>query len=68
MYVPYCSSDLYIGTRDVSADRGYYFHGKYIVMAIIEDLIQNTWITEAEEVNNTLFTQLLISIENNKNM
>jgi len=38
VYVPYCSSDLYIGTRDVSADRGYYFHGKYIVKAIAEDI------------------------------
>ena len=31
VYVPYCSSDLYVGTRDASAIRGYYFHGKYIV-------------------------------------
>ena len=31
MYVPYCSSDLYIGTRDDSDVSGYYFHGKYIV-------------------------------------
>ena len=54
-YVPYCSSDWYTGTRNASIlTDGFVFHGKYIVMAIIEDLIQNTWITEAEEVNNTL--------------
>ena len=26
------------------------FHGKYIVKAVLDDLMQNTWITEAEEV------------------
>ena len=26
------------------------FHGHYIVKAVLDDLIQNTWITEAEEV------------------
>ena len=29
--MPYCSSDLYVGTRDDSDVSGYYFHGKYIV-------------------------------------
>ena len=53
-YVPYCSSDWYTGTRNASdLTEGFVFHGKYIVMAIIEDLLQNTWITEAEEVNMT---------------
>ena len=32
VYVPYCSSDLYVGTRDPSDEiRGFSFHGKYIV-------------------------------------
>ena len=35
VYVPYCSSDLYVGTRNPSDDiRGYNFHGKYIVKVI----------------------------------
>ena len=29
--MPYCSSALYVGTRDASDINGYYFHGKYIV-------------------------------------
>ena len=50
-YVPYCSSDVYTGTRNASAGTGnLIFHGKYIVKAIIQDLIDNTWVTEAEEV------------------
>lgn len=50
-YVPYCSSDWYTGTRNASVlTDGFVFHGKHIVRAIIDDLIQNTWVTEAEEV------------------
>ena len=49
--MPYCSSDVYTGTRNASAATGnLFFHGKYIVKAIIKDLMENTWITEAEEV------------------
>ena len=60
-YVPYCSSDWYTGTRNASAlTEGFVFHGKYIVMAIIEDLIQNTWITEAEEVLMIILTSASI--------
>merc|ERR1711971_308636 len=39
VYVPYCSSDLYVGTRDASDVSGYYFHGKYIAKAIAEDIV-----------------------------
>ena len=50
-YVPYCSSDVYTGTRMKSDDtNGLYFYGHYIIRAILDDLIQNTWISEAEEV------------------
>ena len=50
-YVPYCSSDCYTGTRNSSLIfDGMAFHGKYIVTAVLDDLIKNTWITEAEEV------------------
>ena len=50
-YVPYCSSDVYTGTRMKSDDtNGLYFYGHYIVRAILDDLIQKTWISEAEEV------------------
>ena len=51
-YVPYCSSDVYTGTKyRTEGDQGFYFHGHYIVNAILDDLIENTWITEAEEVS-----------------
>ena len=54
--VPYCSSDVYTGTRNKSdASEGFYFHGHYIIEAIIDDLMQNTWITDAEQVE-LLFT------------
>ena len=50
-YVPYCSSDCYTGTRDPSViTDNLTFHGKYIVKAVLDDLMQNTWITQAEEV------------------
>ena len=50
-YVPYCSSDCYTGTRDSSViTDNLTFHGKYIVKAVLDDLMQNTWITQAEEV------------------
>merc|ERR1712012_234855 len=50
-YVPYCSSDCYTGRKNASwVTDNYIFHGHYIVEAIIDDLIKNTWITEAEEV------------------
>ena len=50
-FVPYCSSDCYTGTKNSSlVTDGLTFHGKYIFNAILDDLIENTWITEAEEV------------------
>ena len=52
-YVPYCSSDVYTGTKyRTEGDEGFYFHGHYIINAIMDDLIENTWITEAEEVSS----------------
>ena len=42
VYVPYCTSDIYAGRRDpdeVSA--GFAFHGKFVVEAIVEDLLNN---------------------------
>ena len=49
--MPYCTSDCYTGTRNASSEtEGLIFHGKYVVKAVLEDLIQNTWISEAEEV------------------
>ena len=51
VYVPYCSSDLHSGTADASAEtEGRAFHGKYIIKAIINDLMTNTWLAEADEV------------------
>ena len=51
IYVPYCSSDVYSGTRDGSIiTDNFTFHGKHIFYALTEDLIKNTWITEAEQV------------------
>ena len=51
VYVPYCSSDLYSGTATASSETGNrIFHGKHIVKAVLDDLIANTWITQAEQV------------------
>jgi len=51
VYVPYCSSDLHSGTADASAEtEGRAFHGKNIIKAIINDLMTNTWLAEADEV------------------
>ena len=68
-YVPYCSSDVYTGTRNASAGTGnLIFHGKYIVKAIIQDLIDNTWITQAEEVVLMGFSAGAIGTESNCDM
>jgi len=51
IYVPYCSSDVYSGTRNGSIfTDSFTFHGHYIFKALTEDLIENTWITEADQV------------------
>ena len=40
IWVDYCSSDTWIGSRDASSDTGgYHFHGKDIVRAVIDDII-----------------------------
>ena len=55
VYVPYCSSDLYSGTASASPETGNrIFHGKHIVRAVIEDLIANTWIAQADQVGHNL--------------
>eukprot|EP00092_Neocalanus_flemingeri_P000786 GFUD01000837.1.p1 GENE.GFUD01000837.1~~GFUD01000837.1.p1 ORF type:complete len:375 (+),score=79.15 GFUD01000837.1:235-1359(+) len=42
VFVHYCSSDVYSGTRDKSADtNGYSFHGKHIIEALVEDIIKH---------------------------
>ena len=65
--MPYCSSDCYTGTKNSSLiTDGLTFHGKYIFNAILDDLIENTWITEAEEVLENILLCLiyeLISID-----
>merc|ERR1712142_588695 len=39
IYVPYCSSDIWIGTADANPENGnYFFHGKDIVRAVVDDL------------------------------
>lgn len=53
VYVPYCSSDLYSGTRNASTEtNGRVFYGKHIIQAIIDDLIADNWIQQAEKVDN----------------
>merc|ERR1712142_868453 len=43
IYVPYCSSDIWIGTADASPANGnYFFHGKDIVRAVVDDLKKAT--------------------------
>ena len=63
VYVPYCSSDLYSGTASASSETGNrIFHGKHIVKAVLDDLIANTWITQAEQVGLPLNREIKISI------
>ena len=51
MYVPYCSSDWYTGTRDASPlTQNFTFHGHYIIEALVKDLIARTEIAAAEKV------------------
>merc|ERR1712227_387619 len=51
IYVPYCTSVLHSGTREASsATKGGVFYGKHVVEAVIDDLIANSWIKEAEKV------------------
>jgi len=51
IYVPYCTSDLHSGSREASsATKGRVFYGKHVVEAVIDDLIANSWIKEAEKV------------------
>ena len=41
VYVPYCTSDVYAGTRDAVPDSaGYAFHGKYVVKAVVDQLLK----------------------------
>ena len=59
-FVPYCSSDCYTGTKNSSlVTDGLTFHGKYIFNAILDDLIKNTWIVEAEEVSYLIFSRFI---------
>ena len=42
VYLHYCSSDVYSGTRNASADtNGYYFYGKHIIEALLEDILKS---------------------------
>ena len=42
VYVPYCTSDVYAGRRNADeASAGYAFHGKFVVEAVVEDLLNN---------------------------
>ena len=42
VYVPYCTSDIYAGRRDADEiSAGYAFHGKFVVEAVVEDLLNN---------------------------
>jgi len=51
VYVHYCSSDLWSGTRSASqATAGFNFHGKNIVEAVVQDLIDNSNLLAATKV------------------
>jgi len=42
IFVHYCSSDVYTGTRNASqSSGGYFFHGRHIVSAVVEDIIRH---------------------------
>ena len=51
IFVPYCSSDVYTGTRDGSIlTDNFTFHGHHIFSALTEDLIETTGIGLAQQV------------------
>ena len=55
VWVPYCSSDVYTGTRNASElTQNRNFHGHYIIEAIFDDLIKNTGISQADQVCNSV--------------
>ena len=55
VWVPYCSSDVYTGTRNASElTQNRNFHGHYIIEAIFDDLIKNTGISQADQVSNSV--------------
>ena len=55
VWVPYCSSDVYTGTRNASElTQNRNFHGHYIIEAIFDDLIKNTGISQADQVCNII--------------
>ena len=40
VFVPYCTSDVFSGRRDSEKDSaGFFFHGKYVVEAVVDDLL-----------------------------
>ena len=42
VYVPYCTSDSHAGRKEADgASGGYFFHGKYVVEAVLDDLLDN---------------------------
>eukprot|EP00090_Calanus_glacialis_P000971 TRINITY_DN10700_c0_g1_i1.p1 TRINITY_DN10700_c0_g1~~TRINITY_DN10700_c0_g1_i1.p1 ORF type:complete len:379 (-),score=67.34 TRINITY_DN10700_c0_g1_i1:64-1200(-) len=43
VFVPYCSSDLYMGTGNVTYgnNKKFFFHGRHIIDAIVKDIIKN---------------------------
>jgi len=41
VFARYCSSDAHSGTRNATDTAGYYFHGKYIIEALLNDIIAN---------------------------
>merc|ERR1719244_1323995 len=51
IYVPYCSSDIWIGTADASPENGNrFFHGKDIVRALVDDLKKVTNIAGMSQI------------------
>merc|ERR1712013_978485 len=51
IFVPYCSSDVYTGTRNGSIlTDNFTFHGHHIFSALTQDLMDTTQITSAQQV------------------
>merc|ERR1712142_425782 len=51
IFVPYCSSDTWIGTADANAENGgYNFHGKDIVRAVVDDVKMLTNLGEKKQI------------------
>ena len=68
MYVPYCTSDGYSGRRDASDETGgYAFHGKIVVEAVINDLLDQVLLVKTSTIKCSTY-KLIIHTQRNQRL